>query len=38
MTTTEQWELADGGKTLKVHRKTETPRGPQESTWALTKK
>lgn len=38
MTTTEHWELADDGKTLKVHRKTETPRGPLESTWALTKK
>jgi len=38
MTTTEQWELADGGKTLKVHRKAETQRGPQESTWVLTKK
>ncbi len=38
MTTTEHWELADGGKTLKVHRKTESPRGPQEMTWVLTKK
>ena len=38
MTTTEKWELADGGKTLKVSRKTETQRGPQESTWVLTKK
>lgn len=37
-TTVEHWELADGGKTLKVHRKTETPRGPQESTWVFTKK
>ncbi len=37
-TTVERWELADGGKTLTVHRKTETPRGPQESTWVLTKK
>ncbi len=37
-TTTEHWELADGGKTLKVHRVTETPRGPQESTWVFTKK
>src|SRR5262245_1595504 len=35
MTTTEHWELADNGKTLKVHRKTETPRGPQESRWVL---
>lgn len=37
-TTTEHWELADEGKTLKVHRKTESPRGPQESTWVFTKK
>jgi hypothetical protein len=37
-TTNEKWELADDGKTLKVHRKTETQRGPQESTWVLTKK
>jgi hypothetical protein len=37
-TTTEHWELADDGKTLKVHRKTESPRGAQESTWTLTKK
>jgi hypothetical protein len=38
LTTTEHWELSDDGKTLKVHRKTETPRGPRESTWALTKR
>lgn len=37
-TSTEHWELADDGKTLKVHRKTETQRGPQESTLVLTKK
>ena len=37
-TTTEHWELADGGKTLKVHRVTETQRGPQESTMVFTKK
>ncbi len=37
-TTTEHWELADGGKTLKVHRKSETPRGPQEITYVFTKK
>ncbi len=37
-TTTEHWELADGGKTLKVHRVSESPRGPQESTWVFTKK
>jgi len=38
LTTTEHWELADGGKTLKVHRKQDTPRGPTESTWILAKK
>ena len=37
-TSTERFELADGGKTLKVHRKTEGRNGPQESTWVLTKK
>jgi len=38
ITTTEHWELADGGKTLKVHRKQETPRGTQETTLVLAKK
>ena len=38
VTTTEHWELADEGKTLKIHRKTENMRGPGESTWVLTKK
>jgi polyisoprenoid-binding protein YceI len=38
VTTTEHWELADEGKTLKVHRKTEGLRTPSESTWVLTKK
>jgi len=37
-TTTEHWELADGGKTLKVHQKSENPRGTQESTMVFTKK
>ena len=37
-TTTQQWELADDGKTLKVHSKTESQRGAQESTYVLTKK
>lgn len=37
-TSTEHWELADGGKTLKVHRSQETPQGPVESTWVFTKK
>jgi hypothetical protein len=38
LTSEEHWELADGGKTLKVHRTQETPRGKQESTWVFTKK
>lgn len=37
ITTTEHWELADGGKTLKIHRVRETPRGTQESTLVFTK-
>jgi hypothetical protein len=37
-TTTEHWELADDGKTLKVQRKSESPRGTQESTYVFTKK
>ena len=38
ITTTEHWELADGGKTLKVHRVSESPRGTQDSKLAFTKK
>ena len=38
ITTTEHWELADGGKTLKVHRTQETPRGTQEVKMVFTKK
>lgn len=38
ITTVEHWELADAGKTLKVHQTSETPRGTQESTWVFTKK
>lgn len=38
MTTVEHWELADGGKTLKVHQTRETPRGTQESSMVFTKK
>jgi hypothetical protein len=38
MTTVEHWELADGGKTLKVHQKRETPRGPMETSMVFTKK
>jgi hypothetical protein len=37
-TTTEHWELADGGKTLNVHRIQESPRGTMESTMVFTKK
>ena len=38
ITTTEHWELADGGKTLKVHREQESPRGKQESKLTFVKK
>ena len=38
ITTTEHWELADGGKTLKVHRTQESPRGKQETKLTFTKK
>jgi hypothetical protein len=37
ITTTEHWELDNGGKTLKVHRKSESPRGTQESKLVLVK-
>jgi hypothetical protein len=37
-TTTQHLELADGGKTLKVHQIRETPRGNQESKMVFTKK
>ena len=36
-TTVEHWELADGGKVLKVHRKAESPRGTQESKMVFNK-
>lgn len=38
VTTTEHWELADGGKTLKVHRTQESPRGTQETKLTFAKK
>ncbi|MEP7270248.1 MAG: hypothetical protein ABI882_02030 [Acidobacteriota bacterium] len=38
ITITDHWELADGGKTLKVHRIVETPQGPQESKLTFVKK
>ena len=38
ITTTEHWELADGGKTLKVHRVSENPQGTQDSKLVFTKK
>jgi hypothetical protein len=37
-TTTQHLELADGGKTLKVHQIRETPRGNQESKMVFSKK
>lgn len=33
----ETWELTDGGKTLKVHRESESPRGTQTSDFYYTK-
>ena len=38
ITQQDHWELADGGKTLKVHRTSESPRGKQESTLVFNKK
>jgi hypothetical protein len=38
ITTTEHWELADGGKTLKIHRTVESPQGPREMKLTFTKK
>ena len=38
ITTVEHWELADDGKTLKIHRKSETPQGARESKLTLVKK
>ena len=39
LTTVEHWDLADGGKTLKVHSKTEgSPQGARELTYVFTKK
>jgi hypothetical protein len=37
ITTKEHWELAEGGKVLKVHRVSETPRGNQEATLTFNK-
>jgi len=36
-TSTDKLELSADGKTLTVARHSETPRGPQDSTWVLTK-
>ncbi len=36
--TKETWEVADGGKTLKVHRVQDGRNGPVESDWVYTKK
>ena len=38
ITTTEHWELADGGKTLTVHRTMETPQGSRDMKLVFTKK
>ena len=38
ITTTEHWELTDGGKTLTIHRTTESPRGTNEAKLTFTKK
>jgi hypothetical protein len=38
ITRLDHWELAEGGKVLKVHRKTESPRGAQESKLVFNKK
>jgi len=38
ITTTEHWELADGGKTLKVHRTQESPQGTRETKLTFAKK
>ena len=38
ITRTDHWELAEGGKVLKIHRKSESPRGAQESKLVFNKK
>lgn len=38
VTSKDHWELAEGGKVLKVHRTSETPRGTEESKMTFTKK
>ena len=38
VTTTDHWELADGGKTLKVHHSNESPQGAREQTMVFAKK
>ncbi|MCI0491203.1 MAG: hypothetical protein L0229_31825 [Blastocatellia bacterium] len=38
ITTKSHWELAEGGKVLKVHSVTETPQGDRESTSVYNKK
>jgi hypothetical protein len=37
-TTKETWEITDGGKGLKIHRVSESPRGTSESDWVYAKK
>ena len=38
ITTPEHWEIGDGGKSLTVHRTTESPRGTNEQKLVFTKK
>jgi hypothetical protein len=38
ITRQDHWELAEGGKVLKVHRNSESPRGKQESKLVFNKK
>jgi hypothetical protein len=38
ITQVDHWELAEGGKVLKVHRKVESPRGTNEMTLVFMKK
>ncbi len=38
ITRQDHWELAEGGKVLKVHRSSESPRGKQESKLVFNKK
>src|SRR5215210_4031676 len=37
-TTTQHWELAEDGKVLKIHSKSESPQGAREAKYVFTKK